>query len=308
MIQSMRHGGFRVPARSLFALVFAISLSAAACSDPAVKKQRIPRKWQPLLQRSQLPFAIIEYRNAIQIDGRFGAARKQLAEAYARAGNGRGAFDEFVRAADLLPEDVDVQVKAGNLLLAARKPEEAMARADTALKRQPENVEALVLRGSALAGLSSYDEALGAIEQAIKIDPERGATYTNLGLVELARGRREEAEAALLRAVELSPRDPRARLALGNFYWAMNRTGDAEQAFEAALQSEPANLQANRFMASLKFSTGRRAEAEPYLRRIADSSQSLDGTLALADYYLITARPKEAIARLDAFTTGRNLP
>ena len=150
----------------------------------------------------------------------------------------------------------------------------------------------MVLRGNALAGLRSFDDALESIEQAIKLDPDRGATYTNLGLLELAKGRREQAEAALVRAVSLSPKDPRPRLALGNFYWATDRTRDAEQQFDAALQLEPANLAANRFMASLKFLTGRRAEAEPYLRRIADSSKGVDGTLALADYYLITARPQ----------------
>ena len=207
-----------------------------------------------------------------------------------------------------LPNDVDVQLKAGNLLLAARKPEDAVARADAALKVQPGNIDALVLRGNALAGLRSFDDALESIEQAIKLDPDRGATYTNLGLLELAKGRRQQAEAALVRAVSLSPKDPRPRLALGNFYWATDRTRDAEQQFDAALQLEPANLAANRFMASLKFLTGRRAEAEPYLRRIADSSKSVDGTLALADYYLITARPKEAITRLEGLESGRNLP
>ena len=65
------------------------------------------------------------------------------------------ALDQFVRASDLLPNDLDVQLKAGNLLLAARKPEDAVARADAALKVQPGNIDALVLRGNALAGLRS---------------------------------------------------------------------------------------------------------------------------------------------------------
>ena len=295
------------PKISLWAAAVAIVLTVG-CTDPSVKKQQYLESGISYFDQANYPAAIIEFRNAIQIDARFGDARKRLGEAYLLVGDARGALDQFVRASDLLPNDVDVQLKAGNLLLAARKPEDAVARADAALKVQPGNIDALVLRGNALAGLRSFDDALESIEQAIKLDPDRGATYTNLGLLELAKGRRQQAEAALVRAVSLSPKDPRPRLALGNFYWATDRTRDAEQQFDAALQLEPANLAANRFMASLKFLTGRRAEAEPYLRRIADSSKGVDGTLALADYYLITARPKEAITRLEGLESGRNLP
>ena len=110
---------------------------------------------------------------------------------YARTGDARGALDQYVRAADLLPEDVDVQIAAGTLLLAARKPEDAVARADAALKVQPDNVSAHVLRGNALAGLSSFDEALKSIDEALRLDPKRGATYTSLGFLQLTQGRRE---------------------------------------------------------------------------------------------------------------------
>ena len=61
-------------------------------------------------------------------------------------------------------------------------------------------------------------------------------------------------------------------------------------------------------MASFKYSTGRRAEAEPYLRRIADASEGPEGTLALVDYYLLTARPKDAIASIEGLKSGRDVP
>ncbi len=293
--------------KGLVALAVALGVLSAACSSPEVRKKQYLDSGNSYFERENYAAAIIEYRNAIQVDARFGAARKQLSEAYARTGNAQGALEEIVRAADLLPDDFDVQVEAGNRLLAARRPEDALARAQLALKLRPESVDALVLRGNALAGLSSYDDALTAIEQAIRIAPERGATYTNLGLVEMARGRQRAAESALLRAVQLSPMEARARLALGNFYWAADRIADAEKAFEEALKLEPDNLPANRFMASLMFSTGRQAEAERYLRRVAESGGT-EGTLALADYYLVMGRPQEAIAGLKSVSNGLNMP
>jgi len=289
--------------------LFGVAITAMACTaDPAVKKQQHLDRGNQYFAQKKYVEAAIEYRNAVEIDATFGPARKALADSYTRIGDNRAAFDEYIRAADLLPSDVDVQLNAGNLLLAARKPEEAAARADAALKIQPQNIDALILRGNALAGLNSYEKALEAVEQAIRLDPNRGATYTALGQVELAQGRREKAEAAFLKAVEVSPNQPRSHMALANFYWSTDRLVEAEKAFEQALKAEPANLEANRFLASFKVSTGRPAEAEPYLRRIADTAVDLDSVLALVDYYLVMSRPKDAIARIEGLKVGRDLP
>ena len=293
----------------LLTALFIVAASAVACTrDPAVRKQQHFEKGKSYFDKGQYAEAVIEYQNAVSIDATFGEARKQLAESYTRVGNDRAAFDQFVRAADLLPNDVALQVHTGNLLLVVRKPEEALARADSALKIEPKNIQALVLRGNALAGLSSYEDALKSIEQAIQLDPERGATYTHLGQIELAQGRRQQAESAFLKAVELDPKEILSRLALGNFYWSIGRMNDAEVTFAEALKLEPANQQANRFMASFKFATGHRAEAEPYLRQIADATQGPEGTLGLVDYFMVMGRPKDAIASIEGMKSGRDVP
>jgi putative PEP-CTERM system TPR-repeat lipoprotein len=297
-----------IPSVLRFAVLAAV-LVAGCRAAPEVRKQQFFESGNRYFDEGKYSHAVIEYRNAVAIDGAFGAARARLAEAYARSGDGRRALGEYVRAADLLPADAGIQLTAGTYLLAARKPEDALARADAALKLKPEDVQAQVLRGNALAGLSSFDEALKAIEEAIRLDPVRGATYTNLGMVELARGKRSEAEAAFVRAVALSPKTVEPHLALGNFYWAVGRTSDAQKAFQAALVIEPANVAANRISAALAISTGRPNEAEPYLQKIADSSDDPSGTLVLAEYYLLAGRPKDAIARLDGLVaSGRDVP
>jgi putative PEP-CTERM system TPR-repeat lipoprotein len=276
-----------------------------ACTDPQVKKKQYFESGNGYFDKKMYGHAIVEYRNAIALDATFGEARKKLAEALTLNGEAIPAFGEYVRAADLLPNDVDAQIQAGTLLLGARKPQEALQRAEAALKVDPDNVEALVLRGSALSGLTSYDEALKAIEGAIQLDPLRGRTYSSLAFVQLAQGDREKAEAAFRRAVEMSPKDVQVHMALGNFYWTDGRAQEAERAFLEALKLDPANPPVNRFMASLVFSSGRRAEAEQYLLRIVDSSSNAAGTLALSDYYLMMDRPKDAIARLEKLPNAR---
>jgi len=281
---------------------------AASCgSDPAIKKQKYLESGNGYFEKQQYTEAIIEYRNAIAIDAKFGPARKRLGEAYAKIGNAPGARDEYVRAADLLPNDVEVQLDAGQLLLAFHKPQDALGRAEAALKLDPRNVQAHVLRASALIGLNSFDEALNTMNGAIDLDPNRARTFSSLGDLQLARGRREEAEAAFRKAAEMAPNDLQVHLALGNFYSVIARPREAEQAFLKALTIEPQNKPANRFLASLMIATGRRADAEPYLQRIADS-KDLPSVVALADYYLTMRRPKDAISSLERIENANSNP
>jgi tetratricopeptide (TPR) repeat protein len=290
-------------------VVLAALLAAPACSkDPAARKQAFLESGNKYFAAGQYRHAIIEYRNAVQIDPTFGGARASLAEAYARNGEPVRALQEYVRAADLLPKNVEVQIKAGTYLLAASRPQDALGRAEIALKLQPKDPRVHILHGNALAGLSSFDKALASIEEAIRLDPRRGSTYAQLGAIELVRGRRDEAEAAFKRAVSVEPKASEAHLALGNFYWATGRIPETQQAFDAALKLEPNSLIANRAMAALAISSGKPQDAELYLRRIADTAKDATSVAALAEYYIMMARPKDAIARLDPLVAQKPQP
>lgn len=289
-------------------LMLLAAVCLTACGDPSVKKQKLLESGNKYVAEGKYPHAIIEYRNAIDIDPKFGEARKKLAAAYAHTGDGQHALEEYVRAADLLPNDVEVQLAAGSYLLAARKPEDAVAKADAALKADPKNIQAHLMRGNALAGLSSFDEALNSIEEAIRLDPNRGLTFTHLGLVEQARGRRAEAEAAFKKAVELAPKTVETYLALGNFYWSAGKAPETEAAFKGALSVDANNAPANRAMAVFAIATGKYRDAEPYLSRIAESGDP-SAVFALTDYYLASGRAKDAIVRLEAMgQKQKNVP
>lgn len=274
-------------------------LTLACTTDPSVRKQQYLQSGNEYFAEGKYSHAIIEYRNAVDLDATFGEARKRLAEAYARSGDAPRAFEQFIRAADLLPKDAELQLIAGAYLLAAQKPEDALARADNALKLQPDNIQAHLLRGNALAGLSSFDDALKAIEEAIRLDPERGTTFTQLGVVELARGRQPEAEAAFTKAVKLAPKSVEAHLALGNFYWSRGNAPETEKAFRGALEVDANNSFANRAMAAFSIATGKYRDAEPYLKRLAEAGEP-SAIFALTDYYIASGRAKDAVARLEA--------
>ena len=286
-------------ARGVAAWLLVSALATVGCSsDPSVEKQRYLESANRYAEQGKLREALIDYRNALQIDARFAEARLKIAQTYARLDDGPNALKEYVRAADLLPENMEVQLAAASYLLAAGQMDSALARADAVLSKQPENVNAHVVRGSALAGLNELDRALSSMEEAIRLDPTRSASYTQLGLVEVARGKRDEAEVALTKAVSLDPKSVNSHLALSQFYWSVGRQAETERALEAALKIDPKHIAANRAMALLSLSTGRTTDAEKYLKQAAETSKSPRAWFALSDFYVASGRAKEAIALL----------
>ena len=181
-------------------------LLAIGCSrDPETLKREYLASGDAYVAQGKLNEAVIEYRNAIQQDARFGDARYKLAEVYTRLNELPNAMREYIRAADLLPDRADVQLKAGTMLLLAGQYDDAKARAEQALKVQPTSLDAHILLGHATAGLKDLDQAVTEIEKGIQENPEESRGYGTLGALQLARGNQAEAEKAFLEAVRLAP-------------------------------------------------------------------------------------------------------
>ena len=65
------------------AVVLAVSLAAAGCrKDPEFAKQEYLKSGDRYMESGKVAEAIVQYRNAVQQDPRFGEARLKLAEAY----------------------------------------------------------------------------------------------------------------------------------------------------------------------------------------------------------------------------------
>jgi len=285
--------------RSLvFGGVVVFAVLAVACSDPEAEKQQAFQNGNQYFEQKKYAEAIVEYRNAVRADPRFGEARQKLADAYGFSGNPAAAFAEQIRAADLLPDNLDSQLKASAYLLLARQFEDAKTRVQRVLARDPQNTQGLLILGNALAGLRDLDGAIAQVEQAISIDPSNPGSYASLAGFKLADGEREQARAAYEKAVEVAPNSVPARLALATFQWGIGDPSGAEATFKAALALDPKNILANRALASYYVGTSRAANAEIHLQTIADLGGDPE-KLALADYYLSQGRPADAKRLLD---------
>jgi tetratricopeptide (TPR) repeat protein len=269
-----------------------VAVWLSACSGPNADEHFARGK--AYADSSQHKEAIVEYKLALQVDPRRGDVLLKLGDADIKVGDLRAAIGDYVRAADVLPDSAEAQVKAGGMLLLARQFEDAKVRAEKALKIEPQNVDGIILMGNALAGLKNLDGAIGEYQEALALNPAADAASANLGTIQLLRGQKEAAEATFTKAVASAPKSINARMGLANFYWASRRPKEAEEALKAALALDPANLASNRAIGVFYMATGRGAEAEPYFKTIAAAAKTTDTSISLADYYIATKRVDDA--------------
>ncbi|MCC7009082.1 MAG: tetratricopeptide repeat protein [Acidobacteria bacterium] len=277
------------------AVVLIALVVLAGCRSPESAAKAYLTNGDRFFAERKFAEAVIEYRNAIQRVPTMSEAHFKLGEALAAQSDVVGALGAYVRAADLNPELLDAQLKAADLLLLARRYDDARIRLRAVLSKQPDHSQALMMLGAAMAGLGSLDEALAANRRAIALDPKRAGTYINLGAFQYKQGQRKEAESTLKAAIAAEPKSVTAHVALGDYYALENRLADAERTYKDALALDPANLEANRAVSEFYLTTGRLREAEPYLARVAEKSRRREDIFALVDYYMATGRRPVAL-------------
>src|SRR5436190_21941380 len=74
-------------------------------------------KGDEYFQKKDFRAAALEYRGVLGTDPRNGQARQKLARIYRELGSTELAWGEFVRAADLLPDNAEAQLDAAEALL-----------------------------------------------------------------------------------------------------------------------------------------------------------------------------------------------
>jgi tetratricopeptide (TPR) repeat protein len=290
---------------SCIVLILGLSTIAACSRDKERAKRDYMERGDRYAQEKNIDAAIIEYRNAIQQDVRYGEAYRKLASAYLNRGRGAEALRAAVSAAELLPDVPEAQLEAGTLLLLAGKFTEAKELAAKVVLANANDVRGRVLLGNATAGLKDIDAAIKEFEEAIRLDPQQAGIYTGLASLKASNGDPVAAERIFKQAVTTDRQSTNARLALAHFYWSNDRVEEAERVMKEAQQLKSNDTRVNVTLGLFYQATRRRAEAEPYLRAAAQPGGDPRLTMLLADYYIALNRGAEAAKLLQPLTGDR---
>ncbi len=190
-----------------FILVIFLFFTVSACTDANQKKENHYKRALEYVKTDDQKSAIIELKNAIQLDAKFADARYQLGLLYLKTGKPKAAFGELQRAFSLDPKNLDAGVKVAEFNLLARRIDDCRKYVEQVLKEDPNYLDALALLANLELIEGNLDKAIMAIDKALAKDADNDKFYNIKGRVFIAQNKLDESEKAFKKALELNPRN-----------------------------------------------------------------------------------------------------
>ena len=290
------------------ALVFLLALLvalAAGCSNPEKSKAEHVARGEALLKEQRWQEAVLEFRNALQIDNNLAAAHWGLARAYEQLGRAGELIEELQVAAKLDPSNAEARVKLANAYLLAygkNKNQELLAAADQYAKeilahdaRNPDGHILLANVTFLKGGPDAVKQAEQKIKEAVALDPRRVESHIGLAKFYLLTNRPQEAEATYRAAISLNDRSSVAHYEFARFLVQTGRSEQAEAEFRRAVEVDPENRDVHWMLASYYLVNKQYEKAEAAYKNWAQLDwDKPEGKSRLADYYATVGRYDDA--------------
>ena len=261
--------------RSVKYVILALAVMAVAnagCSKRADTKDEMLSRAKDAVAAGHYAEAEKEYSQVLRVASNDPVATRQLGIIYQDQGQLPQANVMLKKAAELSPDDLEVQLKLGLTLLSLRQFKEAREAALRVLDKQPDNEQALVLLADTALRLNDVDEMRKYIENLRDKHQEQIGYHLAFGVLDLGQNNQTDAESEFKAALALNPKSIGALTAVANFYWSRKDLKAAEQALKTAADLSPPRSPARLRYADFKLRTGAVAEAEKILEDITRSS------------------------------------
>ncbi len=168
------------------------------------------------------------------------AKEPNMAIAYAKLGTaetGLRNFPEAVKAkrkaAELIPDSIDLRYELGSALLSAQDYEAAVSELEGVVAKMPGSWKTHILLEIAYSRLNRLPEAIKECETVLAVLPEQYGTNLILGRDLIRSGNPEAALPRLMKAAALRPWSPDPHLSLADAYVKLGRNDDAERERDA---------------------------------------------------------------------------
>jgi tetratricopeptide (TPR) repeat protein len=213
-----------------------------------------------------------EFREVLRLAPEDPVALHKLGIVHLDQGQILAAFPLLKKAAELQPDDPDIQLRLAANLSAVGAFAEARDAALQALEKQPENEPALLLLVEAARRPDDIENARKFIQDLRAKDEDRARYHVALGVLDLRQNNPARAESEFKAAINLDPKSSQAYEALGGFYWSRNDLKEARQAFKTAADLAPLRSPMRLRYADFLLRTGATAEAKNILEEISQKS------------------------------------
>ena len=162
-----------------------------------------------------------------------------LGRALLEKGQVHEALEQFQKALEINPGNVDTRNNLGNALLQRGKLDEAIAQYRKALEINPSYPEVHYNFANALVQKGEFEEAVVEFQKALEINPGYADAHYNFGNALLQKGKLDEAVVEFQKALEINPGYADARNSLGVTLVQKGRLDEGIVQFQEVLRLKP---------------------------------------------------------------------
>lgn len=282
---------FRKAAASTAVLI----LLQACSSDPHTRELKYLGDGEKYFKAGKYQEAVIEFRNAIEIDARSPSAHYQLGKSYLALRNRDQAFRELNEAATLDPANSQVQLDVAALLLDRGQMGQAESSVRKVLSTDPGNLRAHAILAEKYTLAHEFPKAILEFQKLVELDPGNVANYAGLGAAYGAVGNSSAAENSYKRGVGANSKSASAHMALSQFYFSKGKMAEAELEMRIACNLDPHAIPPRMLLARIYLAKGRISDAEDvYASLKAQFPGDPEGYQALGVFYASSGRKEKA--------------
>src|ERR1035437_9658818 len=275
--------------------------------NPLARKEDYLKRGQEFARQGKYEDAALQYRKAIQKDGKYGEAYLRLGQLFVLQDRPLESFPAFTRAVELMPDSREARAELGRtaltiLLANPRRPQnvyDAVAKSSAALlAMDPKSVEGLRLRGYLQIADSKTREAIETFRQSLAIKPDQPEITTILVQTLLVEGQAAEAEKLARAGLETAKSYGPLYDTLYSCYISSKRPGEAEQVLKLKIGNNPKQAFYVTQLADHYWGQKKPEQAEQVIKGLLANSQNYPTPLMDAgDFYRRVGKLDEAAAQ-----------
>ncbi len=215
-----------------------VILFLAGCSSKEEKINGFIKKGNALLEKGDATRAILEFKNALQLDPKNVEAMYSLGKAYLKEKKYRKAYAAFRSALDTDPSYDRARLEVAALLASARQGKMALKELDQLKNPSAYEPRVSIVRARALIAEKKYSEAIKVLS-SVKDGEKNKDAQILLCVCYKELGDNKAMMAALTRWRKLDPKDPSSYLFLAQYYLEEGNRQGAKKELDLMVQANP---------------------------------------------------------------------
>ena len=278
-------------------------LLLAGCGGAEERKALYLEKAKLSLEAGDLDKARIELKNVLQIDPKDAQAYFQLGDIFDLKKEYRKAFNNYSKALELNPENLEYHAKIGTyLLMLAGDINTAIKKRDLVLGKDKFNLSGLLLKANILLKQNNIAAAKKIAQDIFLKQSGHVDNAVFLSSIYLNNKEYEDSIDVINKCIKKNPNNRDLKSILANIYFSAGKLGLAEVEYKKILDSEPDFFSHYLKLAMFYRKTNKDDKAEEVLRNaIENDKESVNRKLALVNFTQQTIGNLGAINELKKF-------